>query len=256
MGGHLASIGFGGEQWQPAVMEASSRSRLAGKDERGVEHFLWQDPSGARVTYHAKGGDLLCLTPGFRPESPTTWDVESSAPLLDPDCLDCSGADLDILDGRGELVTRAALQFELFAPWQAWLTTQRRWRLEVGGFVHWGHACRNEAELHRAFKERGIGDAKLAPTAFVPVGMFSTEPKGVTERATALLTGSIESIEHRVNQHTEAEFLWLRVSTLPGPLDLAAALGSVAGELQPGRTIFTEVWLSGRPAERMKGWEL
>ena len=199
---------------------------------------------------------MVTFTPGFRSEAPTTWDVASAAPLLDPDCLDCSGADVDILDGRGELVTRAAVQFELFAPWQAWLMSKRSWRLEIGGFVHWGHACRNEAELNRAFKTRGIGDAKLASTAFVPVGMFSTEPKGVTERATALLTGTLESVEHRVNQHTEAEFLWMRVATLPGPLDLVGGLGSVEGELAPGCTIFAEVWLSGRPADRMKGWEL
>jgi hypothetical protein len=250
VGGHLSSIGFGGEQWQSSVMEASSRSRLAGKSDGNVEHYLWADSSGARVVYHAKGGDLLCLSPGFRASTPTAWTVRTAGALLDADCLYCSGADCDVLDGRGELVTRATVQFELFAPWQRFLEQTRTFRLELAGFVHWARLCRDEAELQQAFAARGLGDMKLASTAFIPVGMFGTEKKGVTERATSLITGRVEEVERLRNGQTGTDFLRLRVATLPGTIDLAAAVDVLEGPPEPGRLIFTEVWLSGRPEER------
>lgn len=250
MSGHLASIGFGGEQWHSAVMEASSRSRLVGKSEGNVEHYLWEDASGARVVYHAKGGDLLCLSPGFRASTPTVWAVRSSGPVVDGDCLYCSGADCDILDGRGELVTRATVQFELFAPWQRFLEQTRTYRFELAGFVHWAHLCRDEAELQKAFAARGLGDMKLASTAFLPVGMFGAEKKGVTERATSLITGRVEEVERLRNGQTGHEFARLRVATLPGTIDLAGAVDALDGPAEPGRLIFAEVWIVGRPEER------
>lgn len=252
MGGHLANIGFGDEQWQSKVMEASSLAKPVGKSE--LEHYAWRDASGARVLYHSKGSDLVCLTPGFKGTS--VWDVASSAAVEDADCLHCSGADCDILDGRGELLTRATIQFELFAPFQAWLKEPRRYRMEVCGFVHWAELCSTPEELQTAFDRRGMGKSRLASTAFVPVGMFGTEPKNATARATALLTGTVEAAERRTNGFTKSEFHVLKVATQPGMLDLVAAPDVLTPAPAAGMTIFTEVWLTGRPVERRRGWDL
>lgn len=234
MSGHLACIGFDGETWQSSVMEASSKAAPAGRSD-GIEHYLWHDESGARVLYHAKGSELMCLTPGFRPAKPTVWEVESSAPLLDPDCLHCSGADFDVPDSR------ATIQLELFAPWQNYLRKKVRFPMEVCGFAHWARRCREAAEI-----ETHAG-MKLAETAFIPVGMFGTESKSVTLRATALVAGKLEAIELRRNGHSGGEFNVLRVATLPGALDVVANPETVEGE---GDILLAEVWLVGRPQER------
>jgi hypothetical protein len=232
MSGHLAAIGFRGDDWQPQVMEASSQAAPAGRSD-GIEHYMWSDPSGARVLYHAKGSELLCITPGFRPRKPSVWEVESSAPLVDADCLHCSGADFDIPGSR------ATIQLELFALWRQYLSQKRRFPMEVCGFAHRAVRCR-ESEIEK------LAGIKLAPSAFVPSGMFGTSTN-VTQRATAVLTGKLEAVETLRNGHTKADFLHLRVSTLPGPLDLVSEVETFQGD---GDILFAEVWLVGRPQER------
>src|SRR5262245_6823189 len=87
-----------------------------------VSHSLWRDYSGAAVAIHVQKGRVVCITPWFTsPDGPTKWHVESRGAVIDPDCVDCSGADLDLLDERGELQTRAAVQWLFFRPYRDWL---------------------------------------------------------------------------------------------------------------------------------------
>jgi hypothetical protein len=234
MSGHLEAIGFRGNAWEAAVMEASSAATPAGRSD-GFEHYLWQDASGARVLYHAKGGELLCITPSFRASRPSVWEVESCGPVLDDDCLHCSGADFNIPDSR------AAVQMELFAPWQGYLERKERFPLEVVGFAHWVQRCADAAAI-----EKRVG-LKLATTSFIPVGMFGTEAKGMTARATAILAGRLEEVERLRNGRTGADFFRLRVATLPGPLDVVTNLETIPGD---GDILLAEVWLVGRVQER------
>ena len=234
MAGHLEAIGFRGEAWEAAVMEASSKAAPCGRSD-GFEHYLWQDASGARVLYHAKGSELLCVTPSFRSPKPSVWEVESCGPVLDDDCLHCGGGDFNVPDSR------AAIQLELFAPWQRYLERRERFPMEVVGFAHWAQRCPDAAAI-----EKRVG-LKLAATSFIPVGMFGTEAKGMTQRATALVAGRLEEVERLRNGQTGADFLRLRVAALPGALDVVSNLETLPGE---GDILLAEVWLVGRPQER------
>src|SRR5690349_19230486 len=100
-------------------------------------HLRWTDPSGASLALHLSGpATIACLTPFFAPPQPTRWRVRSSAPSDDAGCADCGGADCDVLDARGELVTCATVQWLHYRPFRDWLTAEREYELEVAAFAH------------------------------------------------------------------------------------------------------------------------
>jgi hypothetical protein len=71
-------------------------------------HLRWTDPSGASVAFHLdEAGAIDCCTPFFQAPEPARWRVRTSGPHPDAGCSHCGGADCDVLDAGGELVTRA-----------------------------------------------------------------------------------------------------------------------------------------------------
>src|SRR5688500_17308708 len=80
----------------------------------GPGHLYWRDPSGAALAFHVDGNAIECVTPFFDADDGSTWLVETSAPADDPGCEHCGGADCDLLDASGEMVTRSAVQWLQF----------------------------------------------------------------------------------------------------------------------------------------------
>jgi hypothetical protein len=103
-----------------------------------AQHLRWADDSGASVAFHLSDGDgIACVTPFFVPpdEPLSRWRVMTTGPAPDPRCEHCGGADCDILDAAGEMVTRAAVQWLHFVPFHAWLEEPRELELEVVAFA-------------------------------------------------------------------------------------------------------------------------
>jgi hypothetical protein len=215
-----------GETLGRAMQGASSPPELG---HAGRGHLWWQDESGAAVAAHLdERGSVACVTPFFSaPAGGTRWRVRTSAPHLDPECIHCSGADCDILEPPEELATRATVQWAVFAPYRAWLSEPRTYDLEVVAFASSLWLCRTDDELEAAqaslFGEKPVATPepaqplRLADRAFMPYGMFGHEGN-VTQRARALLTGTVQSLARPTNRSSNSfrNELSARGSTRPG----------------------------------------
>lgn len=232
---------------EKASVEASGRGSLV--------HRRWADPSGASIAFHVKADDIACITPFFAPEDGLTrWSVQTTQPWRDEQCVHCSGADCDVLDASGELVTRATVQWLHFLPWQKWLETPHRFELEVVAFARAAQVF-DGPEAFFAAQEKELTEARaadassetlprFAENAFLPTGMFSEDEP---DRATAVFAGRITRVEHRVNTQTGGDFHRLRVHTLPGEIDVV--LSECDGEPQVGAIAWIDAWLVGRPVD-------
>ena len=260
---NFAAIGFDGEtpeDVQRLVAEAvDAAGPVAELGAAGQGHLFWKDDSGAAVAVHlGRAREVTCVTPFFvAPEGGTHWRVRTGQPHLDEECAHCSGADCDVLDPSGELITRAAVQWTFFEPFRAWLARERTYDLQVVAFASALSLCATSEELDHAqaalFGEAEPGapaepgkPMRLAEEAFLPYGAFQDEGS-MTGRARAMLTGRVQSATPRTNGLTGRPFLHLRLLTLGGPLDVVAPVPPPTAT--PPTLALADVWLVGRPAE-------
>lgn len=250
---NFACIGVAEEDAQRVLDHAAEHAESALESKR-AEHLLWRDESGAALALHVEGNALACVTPFFAAEQPTRWRVNAAAASRDRECRHCSGADCDLGDGDGELVTRCAVQWLHFAPYERWLRRAGAFELEVVAFGASVRACADSAELQRAMAEAelvadeaGGAITGFADDFFLPTGLFGDGADGMLGRARALFGGRITACERRENRVTGGGFHQLRVATLPGAVDVVTA--AVEGEPAPGAIALVEGWLVGRPVE-------
>lgn len=224
------------------------------------EHRRWVDPSGASVTFHLENGNIDCLTPFFDPpDGLTRWRVRTSGAHL-ASCRHCSGADCDLLDEQGEMVTRAGVQWLNFAPYERWLRTERTYELEVVGFAHEARFF-DTPEQFEAAQSEAVGDAPVTPdgkplrfaeNAFLPTGMFASPDADFESSADVF--GRVMSVERRVNAGTGGAFYRIRVEALPGLLDVVVPpLGDDDAAPRVGQQAWLGVWLVGRPVPQPEG---
>ena len=257
---HLSCIG----------LDVASQQELAGLVERMLEdateevpaqaktrHLRWRDPSGASVAFHLEDEALACVTPFFAPATGLSrWPARTTAAADDPSCVHCGGADCDLLDAGGELATRSAVQWLYFATYRDWLRRPRTFELEVAGFAH-SAAFFADAAGFEAGQARYWGDRKgptgqplrFAEVSFLPEGMFAPAGTGLDQRAVAMITGRVEQATRLQNALTGTPFWHVRLTTLPGPLDVVASIAAVEGEPTAGGLAMVRAWLVGRPVE-------
>lgn len=258
MTSHFAAIGLPAHDAESfgALCETMFPAAMEDAPPVAARHLLWLDRSGAAVAFHVDGdAQLQCVTPFFAPpEGLTRWRVRTSGPRRDPECLHCGGIDCDLLDDRGEPISRAAVQLLHFAPWEEWLKQPRTFELEVAAFASAPRFYATRAELDEAApwavegEEPPRPDAQplsFADNAFIPVGQFGAEPFG--ERAVALLMGRVERVSRRHVGFTDTDYLHVRLAALPGAVDVVAAVDDVARAPAVGDLTFTYAWLVGRP---------
>jgi hypothetical protein len=258
MSGNVACIGI-----KVADREEFSRvlGRLAGSavdefaprpDER---HRRWTDPSGAAIVFHCGADGVDCITPFFVPKAgAAVWRVRSSRPAVDPECAHCSGADCDVLDAAGELVTRATVQWLNFLPYREWLGRERTYDLEVAAFARAARFCADLAEFDEAQKawwgdgksEPGKRETRLAAESFLPTGMFEPAGGPLSRRATALVCGRVESAETLENAATHVRFRHAVVRSIFGRVDVVAPDDGNAPPAA-GAIALIQAWLVGRP---------
>lgn len=181
---HFAAIGVTGSdqrELERALGAMLARAEAPPGLEAHAEHHGWfADESGAAIAVHGARGRVDCITPFFEaPHGGTRWRVRTRAPTPDAECVHCGGADCDVLDRDGTLVTRAAVQWLFHRPFERWLHEDRIYELEVVGFASDLVLCADDLELERA-QARIWGDVdpsapkgpgnplRLAPQAFLP----------------------------------------------------------------------------------------
>ncbi len=234
-----------------------------------ARHVRWTDASGAALVVHlADAQTIECITPYFVAPEPTRWRVRTSAPADDAGCAHCGGADCDIVDGSGELVTRTTVQWLHYQPYREWLGEARDERIEVVAFAHRAafYATTEAFEADQESWWPGIGklgaDAPpgrqikgFADVSFLPEGMFAP-PGDMKVRASCMFAGRVEAVARPINGHTKRAFLHVRVATLPGAIDVVA--DEHEGTPEVGGRAVVRAWLVGRPETpppaRRGGW--
>jgi hypothetical protein len=231
-----------------------------GPEGPAARHLRWKDPSGASVAFHLAQRAIECVTPFFDPPGGlATWRARTVAPTPDPDCVHCSGADCDLLDARGQLTTRACVQWLHFLPQREWLQAPQTFDLEVAAFAQ-AASFFATPEAYRegqaSYWARPDGtqptmpDGKpmrLADVSFMPQGLFAKDLGSVAERARVTFSGRVERSERLRNSVTGAPFHWVRVRTVPGLLDTVFDPTESAGDPSVGAIAFVQAWLVGRP---------
>lgn len=259
MGDHFSAIGLD-------FRDDASLARFTGRVVRGAtevgctaagSHLQWIDPSGACVLFHLdKRRVLECMTPFFSPpEGLARWRVHTSSAAIDGQCQHCSGADCDILDASDEIVTRAAVQFAMFAPYKAWLRTDRTYDLEVVAFAQQASFFATRAEFE-ATQAEWWGDARTPSgeplrfdeVSFFPQGLLGTGQEAMGDRAKALMGGRVESATLRCSAQGKT-FQHVRVASLPGLTDVVVNPASMTGTPTSGCLAWVEAWLVGRPVD-------
>jgi hypothetical protein len=222
-----------------------------------ARHLRWTDVSGASVAVHLSDArSVACVTPYFAAPEPTRWRVRTTAPADDADCPHCGGADCDLVDDAGELVTRATVQWLQFQPYRAWLAGPRAFTLQVVAFAHRAGFYASD-EAFRAAQESwwpGIGtlrtpDGKpmsIGERSFFPEGMFGSGGD-LSARATAMFAGRVAAARRLTNGLSKQPFCHVRVDTLPGAVDVVVA--EPEGTPEPGGLCVVRGWLVGRPDE-------
>jgi hypothetical protein len=226
----------------------------------GSTHIRWKDRSGASVAFHMTGRSIDCVTPFFEaPLGPAAWRVRTTAATLDPGCIHCSGAECDLLDQSGALATRSAVQWLHFLPYREFLSKPQTFDLEVAAFCQAADFFPTPEAFRdgqRSYWARPDGSEpadkdgkplRLAEISFMPSGMFGPPGGSVTQRALVTFSGHTERSERLTNTVTGRPFHWVRVRTLPGPVDAVFDPADVTTEPAVGSIAFLQALLVGRP---------
>lgn len=218
------------------------------------QHLRWTDPSGAALAMHLDGPAIACVTPFFIAPEATRWRVRTSSAHDDSKCVHCGGADCDLLDVSGEMVTRATIQWLHFQPFRGWLAEPREFSLRVVAFAHRA-AFYDDSAAFEAGQESwwpGLRDRKgptgqpmgFAEESFLPEGMFG-DGRDVGDAATVLFAGRVEHARTVTNALTGLPFGHARIRTLPGSIDIV--FDQAEGMPVAGKLAVVRAWLVGEP---------
>lgn len=260
---HFSCIGLQAEDDEATLKLIDPLLEAAKEDSPRYEphrHFRWTDKSGASLAFHLRGARAVeCITPFFDAgQAPTQWTIRTDAPYDDPDCAHCGGADCWIVDGKGEQLTRAAVQWLHYLPYRHWLLEPQEFPVQIVAFARDITFVNNSEEFREAVRHawHGHGEEKedpeappveLAENAFIPEGLFSPEPQAMLERATALFAGRVEKVERLKNTTTGVDFARARINTFPGVLDTLFDPNTSKGIPADGSLALVAGWLVGRP---------
>jgi hypothetical protein len=206
------SPGGGAELW----FQRDSDLRLVGMN----PHFDAQTPTRARLTARQPDPDHS-LDGGFH-----LW-LDPAGPISDGDGSDSEGATplfVDLPDYRAHDALRLPVDVDV----------------QIAAFAHRLEVYATEADL------RATG-SPMAVESLIPSGLFF--PGGGTKtpaRAEAILYGTVEATEVRRNGATGHDFLWARVRTFGGRLEIVADPSLTEVRPVVGGIVGGTFWLSAR----------
>ncbi len=253
---HFSVIGLRveGQDAMMRLVEAAASTAVDAVPTFPGQHLRWTDPSGAALALHLDGQAIACVTPFFVAPEATRWRVRTSSAHDDHECAHCGGADCDLLDGSGEMVTRSTIQWLHFQPFRRWLAEPRGFSLRVVAFAHRA-AFYDDSAAFEAGQESwwpGVRDRKgptgqpmgFAEECFLPEGMFG-DGKDVGDAATVLFAGRVEHARTVTNTLTGLQFEHARIATLPGAVDVV--FDRSEGAPGAGKLAVVRAWLVGQP---------
>lgn len=219
---------------------------------------IWRSRAGAEIWFHLspsdKGTTEICgLTPFFDGQSDVSMKITGAVARNGDNPFEGAFTGWVNPDGTGEgsypLVFDAVdFAMQAAAPWPS----VRRVRLS--GFAREIAAFADDAAYSAARDPTDASEPKLAPQAFIPIGLFAAaqstdDANGADEKppsSAALFTGRIADHRTFTNEATGHTFEWLLVESLDATFDVLADPAVVQGTIVVGGTVEAAVWLFGR----------
>jgi hypothetical protein len=245
VGTHFDAIGFGVERDKinDLLNDAMKHGAKIQVSDDSF-YYLWRPGGGPElwVGVREAGGtkDLLAMTPYFRGPSRLRVRIEAldgdpqypfegrasvwAVPRDDQDQEFPFSVDVADYGLRGELSVGTAVS------------------LPIAGFAHTFEWWPDE----ESFKTSTV-DLKLASKSFIPVGMFKDSG---APPSSGLFTGIVQTAQRQVNPATGQQFVYVRVETLCGEIDVVADAQSVPVVPIAGGVVKTTCWLCSVVAEQ------
>ncbi len=115
--------------------------------------------------------------------------------------------------------------------------------IQLTAFAHELKGFESEKEYFNAQE----GEMKFAVESFIPSGLFKPDEETTTPPvAQAIFSGRIIETENRVNEHTNKEYIWAKISVLGDEIDVVADPEILDGKLIKGGILNGSFWLTGR----------
>jgi hypothetical protein len=115
--------------------------------------------------------------------------------------------------------------------------------VQLTAFAHEISAYLNDEEYEKSQDK----EPKFASEAFIPSGLFSPDGSdNNSPQAYAIFTGHILDTKEIINPYTNNRFLWARVKTLGGEIDIVIDPEILEGNLTIGGIVSGSYWLSGK----------
>ncbi len=246
MASHLSDIGFEFRSSDEILAAARALpldtpvvSTAAG------DYVRWAPGGGAELWFERDANmNMVGMNPHFNAVTPTRTRLTARQPdatypldggfhlWLDPQPL----------DEDGDAETGAAPLFVAVPDYRAHdaLELPIELDLAIAAFAHTLEVYATEAEMHAT-------GSMMSVQSLIPSGLFL--PGGVVKspaRAEAILYGTVEATEMRRNGATAREFIWARVQTFGGRLEIVADQSLAATSPVAGGIIGGTFWMSAR----------
>jgi hypothetical protein len=241
---HLTSIGFSVDDPDGfrALAEAAAREAEVIEVYRG-RYLRWSSSVGAELWLQlSREDELIGMMPHF--SGGARRSVALTERVSRPDDSELDGAFHAWANpGRGD-PSSGDYPFVFDCPDYAIyrkLTLPYRTEVALSAFAHELTAYRDATDFEAAQSD----EPKFAPRFFVPIGLFGEEPSAPPE-SQALFAGEVLDTAVSRNPMTRARFIWARVRTLGGDLDVVADPELVEGDVAVGGVVRGTFWLTGR----------
>ena len=260
MASNLSTIGFvfaNEDDFRAAMVRYAAETAAHAVCPAGT-YGIWRSRAGAEIWFHLSPSDngtteICGLTPFFDGQSEVPLQITGIVPRNGDNPFEGAFTGWVNPDDSGEgsypLVFDAvdfAMQAE--AHWPA----VRRVRLS--GFAREIAAFADDDAYSAARNSLEDDQAKLAPQAFIPIGLFAAAQSADDGNAAeakppssaALFTGRIKDHRTFTNDATGHSFEWLLIESLDATFDVVADPAVVTGTIAIGGTVEAAVWLFGR----------
>ncbi|MFC1834103.1 ankyrin repeat domain-containing protein [Thermodesulfobacteriota bacterium] len=217
----------------------------------GGSYLQWKSDSGAEMWFHA-GHDrrIVGVTPHFHGTARMTVELKSR--IQGPQHHSLVGcysgwANLDKDFGQS---SRFPIVFDCpgFGLYKD-LTLPLKRLVHISAFALEIYSVHeSEPAYYQALK----GSIGYSAKSFIPVGTITGDgAPAEVPLPIAEVTGIVQKTDRRVNSATQCEFIWARVKTLGGCVDMVVPAGLIAKplSLHVGTVIQGRFWLSGRILE-------
>ncbi len=245
---HFDTVGFSVAGYDEFGQLVSAAYDRAASVDAVVDHTsgwtaTYRDPSGALLTIHSTGHEIVCIQPSFDSDLRIRWRPLTVVP--DESCAFCDVVSAEFLASNDEMIYPFAMHIESIGANRALIPFAEPAEARLAGLCESGEVWPDENAFYGAQDARmdkGGRAVRFGSQMFVPSGMFGSGPM----TAHALVHGIVVSVEERQNELGGGSFRVARLDTYGGQIDTCWAPGQGDG-LVPGAVAKVSLWLIGDP---------